>query len=121
VRFLNFLAASRIELDDGTVITACDQCQEMYSARNPPGTPPCDTCRVDLLPANQEVGTVFQIARHQVIVGGMNGEVVDLNLPAVKMVMDLYDIKDQRACLNKVRRTFYHFLAESRAEAEAAK
>ena len=39
-----------------------------------------------------------------------NGRIVDISIPAVKIAMDLYGIKDQRECLNKVQKLFYHFM-----------
>jgi hypothetical protein len=54
------------------------------------------------------------LARNQVVTNGM--AIVDISIPAVKIAMDLYGVKDQRDCLNRVRRLFYHFLQE-RADA----
>jgi len=48
------------------------------------------------------------LARRQVITVGA-GQVADLSIPAVKIVMDLYRVRDQKACLNRVRRLFHHF------------
>jgi hypothetical protein len=35
------------------------------------------------------------------------GQAIDISIPAVKIVMDLYNVKDQLRCLNKVRAAFY--------------
>jgi len=45
------------------------------------------------------------LTRNQVITGGMGG-VIDINIQAVKIMMDLYDVKDQRRCMGKVRTLF---------------
>ena len=64
---------------------------------------------------NQDAGKVYIMCRNQVITAGM-GEVVDLNLQTVKTVMDLYNIKDQRECMEKVTKTFRHYLSKRRDE-----
>lgn len=92
----------------------------MYAGRTPPEEPPCDTCRVDLMPENQEAAEVYQVVRGQVITAGMDGRVIDLNFPAVKIVMDLNGVKDQKACFDKVRHTFYELLREARERAETS-
>jgi len=55
---------------------------------------------------------IFNICRGQIIVTGM-GDVIDINILAVKAVMDLYDIDNQKACLEKVMRLF-HFFQQNR-------
>jgi hypothetical protein len=62
---------------------------------------------------NQDAGTVYIICRNQVITAGM-GEIVDINLQTVKTVMDLYGVKNQRECMEKVTKTFRHFLNKRR-------
>lgn len=86
----------------------------MYGKRTPPDEPPCDTCRVDLLEENYEVADVYIMCRNQVITAGM-GEIIDINLQTVKTVMDLYGVKDQRECMEKVSKTFRHFLSQRKA------
>lgn len=49
------------------------------------------------------------LTRRQVVTAGM-GQVMDISIPAVKIAMDLYGVKDQAACLNRVRKLFHHFL-----------
>lgn len=115
MEFADDCASSRVELDDGRVLSKCDQCREMWTDRNArgiTGEPPCETCRVDLLPENEQAATVFRAVRNQVITvfNGERNVVIDLNYPAVKMIMDLYGVKDQRNCFEKVIGTFHHFL-----------
>jgi len=52
------------------------------------------------------------LSRQQVITTGM-GQVVDISIPAVKIVMDLCGVKDQAACLNRVRKLFHRFLGKT--------
>ena len=47
----------------------------------------------------------------------MDGKIVDISIPAVKIAMELYGVKDQTACLIRVRKLFHHFL---KAEAHDA-
>ena len=53
---------------------------------------------------------VYMMTRRQVVTVGMSGQIVDISIPAVKIVMDLFGVKDQVACLNQVRKLFHHFL-----------
>ena len=55
------------------------------------------------------------MVRSQYITAGM-GQVVDVSIPAVKIVMDLLGVHDQLKCLNKVRATFRHFLNKDKKE-----
>lgn len=111
-------AASRIVLDDGTVLTKCDQCRQMYAERKPPGTPPCESCRVELKEENREVARIYMETRGQVITAGM-GDVVDINILAVMKLMDLYAVKNPVEVLSRIRKTFYHFLSETKKNHES--
>ena len=104
-------AASRIVLEDGRILTACDQCRQMYAERNPPGTPPCESCRIELKEENRDVAKIYLEVRGQIITAGM-GEVVDINILAVTKLMDLYGIKNQLECLKRIRSIFHHFLSK---------
>ena len=64
---------------------------------------------------NQDAGTGYIMCRNQVITEGM-GERVDINLQTVKTVMDLYGVKNQRECMEKVTKTFRYFLSQRRDE-----
>jgi len=70
--------------------------------------PPCETCRAPLLPANEEAVIVWSAVQDQVVTAGM-GEPVDLDIGAVKIIMDLQRVEDQLGCLRRVRRVFRHF------------
>jgi hypothetical protein len=49
------------------------------------------------------------LARGQVVTVGQ-GHVIDLSIPAVKIAMDLCEVKDQAECLQRVQKVFHHFL-----------
>lgn len=102
------MAVSSIELDDGRVLTKCDQCRQMYAERKPPETPPCGSCRVELREANEEAALVYSMTRRQYVTAE-NGRIVDISIPAVKIAMDLFGVVDQKDCLVKVIRLFHYF------------
>jgi hypothetical protein len=87
----------------------CDQCRTNHAKRGE--EPPCETCWVDLLPENHEAAEVYMATRNQFITAGM-GQVVDISIPALKIIMDLYGVQDQKKCLHKVRATFHHFMKD---------
>jgi len=116
MQFSGDLAASRIELDDGRVLTKCDQCREMHGERTPPTEPPCETCWVDLKVENEEAARIFQVVRGQVITR-FNGEadvIVDLNHLAVWEAIDRYQIRNKRRCFEKVLKLFFALLEEQK-------
>ena len=83
----------------------------MYAERTPPGTPPCESCRVVLREENEDVATTYMIARRQYITAE-NGRIVDISIPAIKVVMELYGIRNQKECLARVMRLFHFFLGQ---------
>jgi hypothetical protein len=71
--------------------------------------PPCSTCRVDLLPENEDTARIFQTVRGQVLLQarfteqGMPYSVpCDLNQPAVWAAIDGYGIKDRVGTFERV-------------------
>ena len=82
----------------------------MYGRREPPQDPPCQQCRVDLSDENDIDAKVYMMTRRQVVTSGKGGQIVDISIPAIKIAMDLYGVKNQVACLNRVRKLFHHFL-----------
>jgi iron uptake system EfeUOB component EfeO/EfeM len=88
----------------------------MHAERNPPTEPPCETCWVDLDKANEEAAHIYGLVQGQIITrhNGQYDEIVDLNYSAVKIVMDLYEVKKQRECFEKVLKTFHVMLNRSR-------
>lgn len=95
---------------DGTVLTKCDQCRTYNAERMPPESPPCETCRVDLLEENEEAAEVYMMTRGQII--SIGERVVDLSIPAVQIILDQYKIKNQRETMTKIFRTFHYFLKQ---------
>lgn len=93
-------ASSQIVVDGEIVSTRCDQCRVAYSERTPPEDPPCETCWVDILPANRDALRIYRIVQNQFILG-MGGPVaIDQN--AIHRAMDLYNVKDKVRCFEKV-------------------
>ena len=113
MQFADDQAASRLVFDDGRVLTKCDQCRQIYAERTPPGSPPCESCRVELKEENEDAARIFQVSRNQVIAVGE--QVVDIDIKAVKIVMDLYGVKDQRTCLQRVRALWHEIEGKRRA------
>lgn len=95
MEFVDLETSSRITLEDGTVLTRCDQCRQMYAERTPPGTPPCETCRVELLEENEDIATVYMLTRKQVVTVGQ-GQAIDINIPAVKVEWTCTALKTRR-------------------------
>lgn len=79
----------------------------MYENRTPPQSPPCETCRVQLMEANRQAADIYLLVRDQVITAGEINKVVDISIPAIKAVMDIFNVIDQKACLMKIRRLFF--------------
>jgi hypothetical protein len=81
----------------------------MYAERKPPGTPPCDSCRVELREENEDAARIYQIVRGQTIEGGR-----DLNHLAVWAAIDAYGVKDRTVVFEKVMQLYYQILKERR-------
>jgi len=61
----------------------------------------------EVAPEDQEIVRVYQHVQGQVIAG--SDKRMHLNYMAVKMVMDLYGIRDQKRCFEQVVKLFKHF------------
>jgi hypothetical protein len=85
----------------------------MYANRKPPGKPPCETCRVVLMAENEDAAGVYMSCRRQYVTAEQ-GRVVDISIPAIKIVMDLQGVRGQRDCMRKVRNLFYRIEDERR-------
>jgi hypothetical protein len=94
-------------------------CRDLYAKRMPPQEPPCDKCRVELLEENEEVVRIYMMTRRQIVTrhNGQYDQIVDISIPAVKVVMDLEGVKDQKECLARVMRLFHHIENERRNDA----
>jgi len=62
------------------------------------------------MPENEDVARVYMATRRQVIVGA--SRVIDINVVAVKTMMDLYGIENQAECMERVRDLFYRFMVK---------
>lgn len=89
----------------------------MYA--NDDSGPPCRECVPDVMEANREAVQVWAECRTQVI-AGFNG-IIDINLLTVKMVMDLFGIKSQRDCMERVRVMFDEYRMALEENQENAK
>lgn len=72
---------------------------------------------VILAPENHLPFQIYQQCRNQLIMGGMDGTPIDINIPAVKIVMDFYGVGDSRLVFDKVMqaaRTELHEIREQR-------
>ncbi|MDD5353029.1 MAG: DUF1799 domain-containing protein [Candidatus Omnitrophica bacterium] len=78
---------------------------------------PCDTCKPIIMPANQDALRIYALVSNQVIIGGM-GDIIGLNYNAVKFIMDLYGIENQRDCFERVVHIFNKILAARKNNAE---
>ena len=85
----------------------------LYSERVPPQDPPCNTCRTELLEENEDVAQIYMMTRRQYIISA-TGQVIDINIPAVKIAMDLYQVKNQKECLLRIINLFHYFENERR-------
>ena len=85
-----------------------------YAERTPPGTPPCESCRVELKVGNEEAARIYRMVRGQVLTmhNGKQDVVVDLNHLAVWAAIDAYGVRDRIGCFEKVLRLFYDMRAK---------
>jgi len=65
-----------------------------------------------LFEENIDAVKVYFIVQNQLVVS--MGQIIDLNINAVKIVMDLYEVKNQKMCLEKVMELFNYFRRESK-------
>lgn len=91
----------------------CEICKAIHAGKEPPEEPPCESkCQVvTLYPANDDVASVYMMCRGQVITVGM-GQVIDINLQAVKVACDVLGIKNQADVMKRVRSLFLKLLSE---------
>jgi hypothetical protein len=115
MEFSDSQASSRLVMADGTVLTKCDQCRPYYAEKEPPETPPCESCRVDLRRENEDAARIFQMVRGQVVTAG-NGQVIDINHMAVWAAIDAYGVRDRTGTFEKVCTLFHSGLKGKRDE-----
>jgi hypothetical protein len=115
VKFADFQASSTFKID-GRVMSACEKCRFDHAERTPPGTPQCESCRVELREENEAAAQVYMLTRRQYVTAEQ-GRIVDISIPAVKTVMDMIGVEDQLDCLNRVRKLF-HAMREKEDDGE---
>lgn len=123
VRRTEAITASRIVLDDGQVITECDECRTMWKERNERGTegdPPCEDCDYNAENVPVLTGTaycasrIYQKVRNQVLLyfNGESNREYDINHLAVWGCIDHYPkkIDDPFGVFELVINCYHHFL-----------
>ena len=60
------------------------------------------------MPENREAAEIYMICQNQLITTGM-GQIVDISIPAVKIVMDIWQVSNQKKCLLKILDAFRFF------------
>ena len=90
----------------------CKDCHRAYAKRKPPQDPPCFQCRPPLMEENEDASNVYQLTRLQFVTAGM-GQPIDIDIKAVKIAMDLFEVKNQLDCIDKVRYLFHYFKEDS--------
>lgn len=73
---------------------------EEDTARKSKG-PPCSTCIPDRVAINENALDIYRFCSGQLIIAPMGGA-IDMNILAVKAAMELYGIKEQKDCLERV-------------------
>ena len=98
----------------------CEKCEQFYKKRTPKpicGGFKCGKGKVEpLLSEHEDAIFIFGQVRNQAIFVGMEAVPVDLDYNAVKLVMDLYEIENQRECFEKVLRAWHCVAAIDRAK-----
>ena len=89
---------------------SCVTCKLIHQKKNEES--PCETCVEPLFEENIDAVKVYFIVQNQLVVS--MGQIIDLNINAVKIVMDLYEVKNQKMCLEKVMELFNYFRRESK-------
>ena len=89
---------------------SCVTCKLIHQKKNE--EVPCDTCIEPLFEENIDAIKVYFITQNQLIIS--MGQIIDLDINAIKIVMDLYEVRDQKRCLEKVMELFNYFRKESK-------
>ena len=77
--------------------------------------PPCETCRVELLPVNIESFKVYHAVQNQIVILEYSGKILDLKIDAVESAMNIYEVKGNRGLIyDKVREVFFALLNEDK-------
>jgi len=82
----------------------------MYAERNPPGDPPCATCKESAEEENKDALKIFFLVRNQLIMG--QGGPIEINHQAIHSAMELYQIRNRRDCFEKVIKLSEYWINE---------
>lgn len=90
----------------------------MYAERTPPGTPPCESCRVELRWENEDAARIYRMIRGQVITrhNGRHDTIMDLNHVALWAAIDGYGIRDRIGTFERVLTVFHFFQNEGQGD-----
>lgn len=106
-------------MENGRVITACEQCIEIYAERSERQgkqiEPPCETCRVELHEENAEAVKIYRLIRGQVRTLGEH--VIDIDHVALWQAIDRYKVKEPVRVFELVNKVFNYFLEKERENA----
>ena len=69
---------------------------------------------MELDAANQDAAAIYLLCRRQVV--SIEGNIVDLSIPAIKIAMDLRGVMEQRDCLERVLRVWHATDGQRRGE-----
>lgn len=86
----------------------CEVCKKIYAKRG--DEPPCEICVPSLMDSNVDVARIFLKVKNQVKT--VAGEIVDIDFSSVKMVMDLYEIENQKEVFDRIFNLFHKRLEE---------
>ena len=67
--------------------------------------PPCATCLPKMYEDNTEALDIYKVCSSQLIIAPMGGA-VGMDIMAIKTAMDIYEVEDQKKCLQKVLLVF---------------
>lgn len=88
---------------------SCKACRHFAKKRNE--KPDCDSCLPTLAPENIEAAKVFPYVYDQWIINPM-GKIIALDLNAVFKAMEVFEIRNKKECLNKIRFLFNEMILE---------
>ncbi len=92
---------------------SCIACREIWENKNDES--PCRACIIVLEEDNVDVVKVFLAVRHHVVLHEVSKDksYLDLDIKAVKDAMDIYKVKNQERCYDRVRGLFFKMGKES--------
>jgi hypothetical protein len=86
------------------------------------GKEDCQNCTPECPPEGENAVIIYLMVRNQIVFAsaGLNGSrPIDLSVPAVLGVMDLYEVDNPRDCFEKVMMLGRYFINEANEKIEA--